>query len=55
MTDKDGRTAINFGLYGVPETYIIDKQGIIRYKQTGPMTPDVIAKTILPLVERLAK
>lgn len=55
VTDKDGRTAINFGLYGVPETYIIDKQGVIRYKQTGPMTPDVIKKTILPLVERLGK
>ncbi len=55
VTDARGRTAINFGLYGVPETYIIDKQGVIRYKQTGPMTPDVIRKTILPVIARLEK
>jgi len=55
VTDKDGRTAINFGLYGVPETYIIDKNGVIRYKQTGPMTPAIIKKTILPIVARLEK
>ncbi|MBU6474576.1 MAG: DsbE family thiol:disulfide interchange protein [Alphaproteobacteria bacterium] len=55
VTDARGRTGIDFGLYGVPETYIIDRQGIIRYKQTGPMTPDVIRKTILPLVARLEK
>ncbi len=51
--DKDGRTAIDFGLYGVPESYLIDKQGIIRFKQTGPLTPEIIQTKILPLVKEL--
>lgn len=51
--DDAGRVGINFGVYGVPETYVIDKQGVIRYKQIGPVNDEVLAKTILPLVKEL--
>lgn len=51
--DIDGRVGINYGVYGVPETYLIDKQGIIRYKQIGPITPDVLQQKILPLLAEL--
>ena len=51
--DELGRVGINYGVYGVPETYVIDKQGVIRYKQIGPLNDDVVAKKILPLVKEL--
>jgi cytochrome c biogenesis protein CcmG, thiol:disulfide interchange protein DsbE len=51
--DEAGRIGINYGVYGVPETYVIDKQGVIRYKQIGPLNDDVVAKKILPLVKEL--
>jgi cytochrome c biogenesis protein CcmG/thiol:disulfide interchange protein DsbE len=51
--DLDGRVGIDYGVYGVPETYIIDKQGIIRYKRVGPVTPEVLIETILPLIQQL--
>ncbi len=54
-TDMDGRVGIDYGVYGVPETYVIDKQGIIRHKQIGPVTPQNLSETILPLVARLEK
>ena len=53
VVDLDGRTGINYGVYGVPETYLIDKNGIIRYKHTGPLTRDSLDKKILPLVKEL--
>ena len=53
--DGDGRVGIDYGVYGVPETYVIDKAGIIRYKQIGPVTPDALNKKILPLVKELEK
>jgi len=53
--DRAGRTGIDFGVYGVPESYLIDKNGVIRFKQTGPLTGDVIRNQILPLVEKLSK
>lgn len=53
--DADGRVGINYGVYGVPETYLIDKAGTIRYKQIGPVTPEVLEKKILPLVKELEK
>lgn len=55
VLDLDGRVGIDYGVYGVPETYIIDKAGIIRMKQTGPITPDVFSGKILPLVAELSK
>jgi len=54
-SDPDGRVSIDYGVYGAPETYLIDRDGIIRFKQIGPMTPDVWQKTILPLVKDLSK
>ena len=45
----------DYGVYGVPETYIIDKAGIIRLKHIGPVTPDVYSSKILPLVAELNK
>ena len=50
--DADGRVGINWGVYGVPETFVIDKAGLIRHKHTGPVTPDVLEKEILPLVKQ---
>lgn len=51
--DFDGRAAIDWGVYGVPETFIVDKQGIIRYKLTGPVTEKNLEAKILPLVKQL--
>jgi cytochrome c biogenesis protein CcmG/thiol:disulfide interchange protein DsbE len=51
--DKEGQVSINFGVYGVPETFLIDKQGIIRYKQIGAITPEAWEKNILPMVKKL--
>jgi len=53
MADPDGRVGIDYGVYGVSETYVIDKTGVIRYKQIGPVTPKVLSERILPLVRRL--
>lgn len=53
--DLDGRVGIDYGVYGVPETYIIDKAGLIRIKHTGPITPDLFSRKILPLVAELNK
>lgn len=54
-SDADGRVGIDYGVYGVPETYVIDKQGVIQYKQIGPVTPQNLRETILPLVAELEK
>jgi cytochrome c biogenesis protein CcmG/thiol:disulfide interchange protein DsbE len=51
--DPEGRTGIDFGVYGVPETYVIDKNGVIRYKQIGPVTVEALQNKILPLVREL--
>jgi cytochrome c biogenesis protein CcmG/thiol:disulfide interchange protein DsbE len=51
--DVDGRVGIDYGVYGVPETFVIDKQGVIRYKHIGPITPEALEKTLLPLIKRL--
>jgi cytochrome c biogenesis protein CcmG/thiol:disulfide interchange protein DsbE len=53
VVDGDGRVGIDFGVYGVPETFVIDKAGIIRYKQIGPVTPQALEQKILPLVRKL--
>lgn len=53
--DEDGMVAINWGVYGAPETFVIDKQGIIRYKFIGPITQVVWQNEILPIVEKLQK
>jgi cytochrome c biogenesis protein CcmG/thiol:disulfide interchange protein DsbE len=51
--DLDGRVGIEWGVYGVPETFVIDRQGRIAYKQIGPITPDVLEKKLRPLIARL--
>jgi cytochrome c biogenesis protein CcmG/thiol:disulfide interchange protein DsbE len=53
VSDLDGRVGIDYGVYGAPETYLIDQQGVIRFKQIGAVTPDVWTKNILPLVQEL--
>ena len=53
VVDSDGRVAIDYGVYGVPETFIIDKQGVIRYKQIGPISEEVWREKMLPLVQQL--
>jgi len=51
--DYDGRVGMDYGVYGVPETYVIDKQGVIRYKQIGPITRKVLEERIAPLIREL--
>ena len=51
--DADGKAGTDYGVYGVPETFVIDRQGNIRLKLTGPVTPDIIKNTLLPLIREL--
>jgi cytochrome c biogenesis protein CcmG/thiol:disulfide interchange protein DsbE len=53
VVDADGRVGIDYGVYGVPETFLIDRQGTIRYKHIGPITERVLTQEIVPLIERL--
>jgi cytochrome c biogenesis protein CcmG/thiol:disulfide interchange protein DsbE len=55
VVDRDGRVGIDWGVYGVPETFVVDKTGAIRYKQIGPITVDALQTKILPLVRELQK
>lgn len=51
--DADGKTSINLGVYGTPETFLVDKNGVIRYKLIGQLTPVVWQKQIMPMVKQL--
>jgi cytochrome c biogenesis protein CcmG/thiol:disulfide interchange protein DsbE len=51
--DRDGRVGIDWGVYGVPETFVIDQKGVIRYKHIGPLDHDALRDTVLPLVRKL--
>ena len=53
LFDGDGRVGIDFGVYGVPETFVIDSKGVVRLKHIGPLTPEVIRDRIEPLLESL--
>jgi cytochrome c biogenesis protein CcmG, thiol:disulfide interchange protein DsbE len=53
LFDGDGRIGIDYGVYGVPETFVIDKQGIVRFKHVGPLTPQVLKEKLEPLVRQL--
>jgi len=55
VVDDTGRTAIDFGVYGVPESYIVDKDGVIRFREAGPLTPDVIETQLKPLLAKLSQ
>jgi len=51
--DEDGRVGLDFGVYGVPETFVVDSNGVIRMKHIGPITPEVLANKIEPLLKKL--
>jgi cytochrome c biogenesis protein CcmG/thiol:disulfide interchange protein DsbE len=53
-TDEPGRVAIDWGVYGVPETYLIDRQGVIRWRWAGPITEDVLTQDLRPLLRQWA-
>ena len=53
MLDRDGTVGIDYGVYGVPETFVIDRSGVVRFKHVGPLTPDVWTRDLLPIVQRL--
>jgi len=53
VSDAEGRVGIDYGVYGVPETYVIDKQGVIQHKQIGAVTPKILSEKIIPLVKEL--
>ena len=53
ISDIDGMAGLDWGVYGVPETFIIDKKGIVRHKQTGPVDPTILQTIIMPLIEQL--
>ncbi len=55
VSDFDGRVGIDYGVYGAPETYLIDRNGVIRFKQIGPVSPDIWEQKILPLAKELNK
>jgi len=51
--DQSGRVGIDWGFYGAPETFVIDKEGLVQYKHIGPVLPADLQDTILPLVAEL--
>jgi len=53
LSDTDGRAGIDWGVYGVPETFVIDREGVVRHRHVGPVTPQVMRDTLLPLLQRL--
>ena len=53
VSDLEGSAGLDWGVYGVPETFVIDRQGLIRYKQIGPVTREALSETILPLIRQL--
>ena len=53
IMDQEGRVGIDWGVYGVPETFVVDKKGIIRHKHTGPVTVEDVQQTLLPLITQL--
>lgn len=55
IADRDGRIAIDFGVYGAPETFLVDGKGVIRYKRIGALTPEVIANELEPAIAALRK
>ena len=50
LLDMDGRVGMDFGVYGLPETYLVDREGVVRFKHAGALTPDVVQQKILPLL-----
>lgn len=54
VVDLQGRTGLDWGVYGVPETFVLDKQGVVRYKHIGPLTPQDVQQKLLPLIKELS-
>ena len=52
--DTPGRVAIDWGVYGVPETYLLDRHGVVRWRQAGPITEDVLETQLKPLLRSVA-
>ena len=52
--DVDGRASIDWGVYGIPETFVVDSDGVIRFKHVGPLTAEVVNRDIAPLLARLS-
>lgn len=55
LVDADGRVGIDYGVYGVPETFVIDQHGVVRYRQVGPVTREVLERKLIPLIEQLQR
>ncbi len=53
LLDMDGRVGMDFGVYGLPETYLVDRQGVVRFKHAGALTPEVLQQKLLPLLRSL--
>jgi cytochrome c biogenesis protein CcmG/thiol:disulfide interchange protein DsbE len=53
--DRDGRAGIDFGVYGVPETYVVDREGRVRFRQVGPLTPEDYQQKIVPILRELGR
>jgi cytochrome c biogenesis protein CcmG/thiol:disulfide interchange protein DsbE len=54
VTDDDGRVGIEYGVYGTPETFLIDRDGVIRYKHVGPINRDTVRKVLMPMIAELS-
>lgn len=55
VVDADGRVGIDYGVYGVPETFLIDREGVIRYKHIGPVTPEAVRDVLMPKIVELTR
>lgn len=55
VADRSGSVALDYGVYGVPETFLVDRTGIIRFKHVGPLTPEVVSGKLMPLMRELSK
>lgn len=55
VADRDGRSAIDWGIYGAPETFLVDANGIIRWKHVGPLSEDTVARELLPALAEVEK
>jgi cytochrome c biogenesis protein CcmG/thiol:disulfide interchange protein DsbE len=55
IADQGGQTAIDFGVYGAPESFLIDAKGVIRYKHIGPLTPEVVSSELKPAIAELSR
>jgi len=55
LADRNGRVGFDYGVYGVPETFLIDRTGVIRFKHIGPLTPDVVQARLLPMIRDLSR